>query len=287
MNRSAVSHSPRQLPSVTVLESWRWMAKTFGKGALMALTAPKPSNAAARPAHVPPPRVVDFDFSRIEGADTDVHAAWAKMQHDSPDLFWTPRNGGHWVVTRAALIEQVLLTPDIFSNTEVVLPRGAKPLWMLPIEADPPVHHQYRNVVAPWFTPKAVGKMREGVQALAISMIEDLQPRGSCEFVYDFAKRFPIAIFLQLVNLPMKDRDMLLEITETAVRSKSAVQIMKSFARMNNYIEGWMRRRRWLGGQLDLLAERVGAVAGLGRAAAAAQPRPAGGDDPAPRGAGG
>lgn len=236
--------SAHTLPPISTLESWRWMAGTFSKGAAMAIKAPKAGALAPRPAHVPAERVVDFDFTRIPGAEQDIHAAWLKVQRDSPDLFWTPRNTGHWVVTRAELIEKVILTPDVYSSAEVVLPRGAKPMVMLPIEADPPVHQHYRNLVAPWFTPKAVAKMREGVQTLAIEMIEELQPKGGCEFVYDFAKRFPIAIFLQLVNLPTRDRDMLLDITETAVRSKSALQIMKSFARLTNYIEYWMRQRR-------------------------------------------
>ena len=34
-------------------------------------------------------------------ADTDVHLAWRALQQAGPDIFWTPRNGGHWIATRA------------------------------------------------------------------------------------------------------------------------------------------------------------------------------------------
>lgn len=49
------------------------------------------------PAHVSPELVVDFDFLHPVGADADPYLALKRL-HDGPDIFWTPRNEGHWVV---------------------------------------------------------------------------------------------------------------------------------------------------------------------------------------------
>ena len=54
-----------------------------------------------RPSHVPADRVVDFDLYAPAGVRDDLHAAWKKLHAPGvPDIIWTPRNGGHWLVTR-------------------------------------------------------------------------------------------------------------------------------------------------------------------------------------------
>jgi cytochrome P450 len=200
---------------------------------------------------------VDFNFADFDGVERDVHAAW-RVLHEGPDIFWTPRNGGHWVATRAKLIEAILKDHDTFSSRSIAIPTGISPLEMLPIEADPPRHADFRSLLAPWFTPKAVNDMRGSVQQLTIELIEGFIARGQCEFVDEFAKRLPILIFLRLVDLPLADREKLLHWTETAVRSKNPLKKLWVFLRVNNYIEGWIIRRRKQPGN-DLFSAIVGA----------------------------
>ncbi|MDB5970645.1 MAG: cytochrome [Hydrocarboniphaga sp.] len=237
---ATITTKPRST-GAQLIESWQWTASQIGKGIWLALNAPR--EISSRPDHVPADRVVDFDFANMEGAEVDVHAAWKRL-HDGPSLFWTPRKGGHWVVTRAELIDVVLRDPETFSSNEVILPRGSKPLRLLPIEANPPDHQHYRALVMTWFTPKAVAAMKPGIHELTVEIIDAMLPNGRCEFISECAKRLPIAIFLKLVNLPMEDREKLLDWTETAVRSKNALHILSSFLKTNNYIEGWIRKRR-------------------------------------------
>jgi hypothetical protein len=62
--------------------------------------------------------IVDFDFyhpSGPPGVDTDPHLT-IKRLHAGPDIFWTPRNGGHWVVTRGADILRILADHVNFSS---------------------------------------------------------------------------------------------------------------------------------------------------------------------------
>lgn len=247
--------------AISRYESYRWMAGMVTKTAGKALLAPNPKRAVSRPSHVPIDRVVDCnmllqDFGCLESDQLEAHDAWVSLRDRSPDLFWTPRNGGHWVATRAHLIEQIAMTPELFSSAEVVIPRAVKAMQLLPLEADPPNHQHYRNLVAPWFTPKEVSKRRDDIRSLAVGLIEELRPRGECEFVADFAKRFPIGIFLQLVDLPSEDREFLLGIVERALHSKNSLRAASAFLEMSNYVEAWIRRRRLKPGD-DLLSALV------------------------------
>ena len=50
------------------------------------------------PAHVPADRVVDHDVFSVDAPDGDFAGAMVRLRHSGlPRLFWTPRNGGHWV----------------------------------------------------------------------------------------------------------------------------------------------------------------------------------------------
>ena len=103
---------------------------------------------APRPAHVPESLVRDFDFYDIEGSEVDVHAAYVVVQRANPDIFWTPRNGGHWVATRGEDIVHIQTNPDQFSSETITLPKLPEGTpRLIPIELDPPILGQYRRPV--------------------------------------------------------------------------------------------------------------------------------------------
>ena len=79
----------------------------------------------ARPAHVPAGLVMDFDLFDIPGGEDDVQLAMRAFQQNGPDIFWTPRNGGHWVVTRAEDIAIVQRDWERFSNQCYMIPKKA------------------------------------------------------------------------------------------------------------------------------------------------------------------
>ena len=88
------------------------------------------------PGHVPPALVVDFDyFNPPRLQELGLQLALKEVRDNSPRIFWTGRNGGHWVVTRAAQIEEVQTRFQDFSNTGISIPRSKMP--SLPLESDP------------------------------------------------------------------------------------------------------------------------------------------------------
>src|SRR5258705_3875332 len=55
------------------------------------------------PAHL----VFDVDIFNLPGAEDDVQLAWRRLQTDLPPIFWTPKNGGHWICTRSEDIKYI------------------------------------------------------------------------------------------------------------------------------------------------------------------------------------
>jgi cytochrome P450 len=212
---------------------------------------------APKPAHVPEALVVDFDFYDLEGSDDDVQGAYAAVQRKEPDIFWTPRNGGHWVATRGEDIIHMLRTPGAFSSRNIPLPPPpAGTPKMIPIELDPPIHAQYRRPLMQALTPGVVQHLEEDVRRVAIGQIEKLLPRGECEFIEDFAKILPIHVFMELVNLPKQDIPALLPIAEVSVRSPDAMKRQQAQLDMGAYLHKWVAERRANPGT-DLLTRLV------------------------------
>lgn len=125
------------------------------------------SDLAPTPAHVPAELVRDFDFCAPPGADRDVHLAWKQVQDNSPDIFWTPRNGGHWVATRARDIREIQTNFERFSQRVLTLPADRYEQNLLPVNVDPPVHGPYRKIIMPAFLPRALDKLDASVRQAA------------------------------------------------------------------------------------------------------------------------
>jgi cytochrome P450 len=196
------------------------------------------------PAHVPPDRVVDFDIYNPPGAADDYHLALKKL-HDAavPDIFWTPRNGGHWIATRGDDIYRIFKEYEHFSSRQLTVPLvDHAPLP--PIFFDPPEHTAYRALIAPAFMPQAISKLEEKARELAIELIEGFYPRGECEFVSEFAQHLPIGIFMDMVALPAQDRGYLLGLADKMVRPDSAAQKLEALGAIFAYLGVKIAERR-------------------------------------------
>jgi cytochrome P450 len=165
------------------------------------------------PDNVPAARVYDYDVYQPSAPGSDYFAGLARLKAEAPSLFWTRRNGGHWVATDTEVAREVLRDSDRFSSRALVVPRSNNPpgRGFVPIHLDPPEHTKYRDHLSLALSRKSVGEMQQGIREFCIELIEDLQPRGGCEFVADFAFHLPIRVFLRLVDLPEAHRLALLD----------------------------------------------------------------------------
>jgi len=197
---------------------------------------PNYARVAPRPG-IPAGHIVDFDYFRPEAEPgEDVYVALKRL-HDAPDVTWTPRNGGHWMVTRADDIRWVRATHEIFSHEEIMIPRGATSTKMPPVTADPPMLARYRAVLNPAFTPTRIGALAGQARDVAIELIERFKPLGRCEFVEDFARVMPVVVFLGIMDLPAERRAEFVTwggsgVTDQETRNRNAAAVASYLAGM-------------------------------------------------------
>jgi cytochrome P450 len=132
---------------------------------------------------------------------------------DAPPLFWTPRNGGHWIAIGYQEAFRILREPETFSSAlippeimslakDARLPAGERIPLMTPIMMDPPEHTRLRAPLQKTFSPRTVMGLKDKIKALAVSLVDAMLPLGAADFVAAVAEPLPVKIFLEMMGLP-------------------------------------------------------------------------------------
>ncbi len=173
------------------------------------------SPATPKPAHVPDAALYDFDMYLDPALLRDPHERVRQLLAQAPPVFWTPRNGGHWVVIGHQ--ENYLVSRDTVNFSSELIPaaHAAAMFAMLPpdmgrlplprpINLDPPSHTIYRAPLQAAFSPKAAMARRQEVRALADELIDAVIGQGHCDFISDIAEPLPVQVFLKMMGLPLE-----------------------------------------------------------------------------------
>lgn len=215
------------------------------------------------PSHIPRDVVIDWDVYNEPGFETDFHLTWKALQ-DRPGkgIFWTPRNGGHWILTKGSDLMRVYADFENYSSSILTVPREfGEGFRLRPTTLDPPEHRPFRKLINAALTPRIVRSMRSAVANITIDLIEQVRLRGHCDFVTEYADRLPIDVFMQLANLPPEDAAMLRPFAQQLVRpdgTLTAGQLMDVFA---DYVRPYVQARRANPGD-DVISAIVGDVDG-------------------------
>jgi cytochrome P450 len=187
---------------------------------------------------ISPELTIDFDFFGVKAINGDLHAGWKRL-HDGPEIFYTPRNGGHWVFTRAADIGAAWMDHERFSNAGVAMSREKREMQLFPGEADPPQHAHYRALLMPFFSQKSVQVLEAKTRELTRTLIAAFIARGRCEFQAEVARRMPIYTFLTMMELPLEHAAALLPAADWLTRDSDP----ESFLRAMNTMMGYLQER--------------------------------------------
>jgi len=198
---------------------------------------------APKPDHVPAELVVDYDLFGPVRAEDEYQTRMAHFLQSGPEIIWTPRNGGHWVFTRAEDIDRGQRDESLFSTRQISLPPVETPAPLVPLEADGAEHIAYRSVLQPVFAPQAIIGMTDAIRDLTIQLIDGFKDRGHCEFVSEFAAILPVAMFMKLADVPDSDRADLLAWAETIIHPKSEQDRHWGYGLLTAYIERLMIER--------------------------------------------
>jgi cytochrome P450 len=169
----------------------------------------------ARPAHVPESVFYEFDMFHDAELLENAHARILDLVKNAPPVFWTPRNGGHWMLIGHRANFEAARDPETFSSEMIphaqikqflsTLPAGTPRTPLpLPIALDPPLHGIYRGPLQGAFSPKAMSLLKDSIRALAIELIEKIKPLGRADFLAEVAEPMPVQVFLKMFGLPLE-----------------------------------------------------------------------------------
>jgi cytochrome P450 len=152
----------------------------------------------------------------------DMYAWFQKMRNTEP--VWLDEESKCWHVFRFADVNTVITDYARFSS-ERRLPDQRQPEHAEPVQAqpeaqgkrrrglgqtllqmDPPRHRQYRNLVSPSFTPRALGRMAERIAAITQELLDQVRPLGHIDFIPDFAYPLPTIVIAEMLGVPTADR---------------------------------------------------------------------------------
>lgn len=209
------------------------------------------------PPHVPASLYYDFDYVVAPvGLDEPHQELSRRLKAETPPIFYTPRNGGHWIVHKPALAVDMFRQPELFSShPDHNATRNWRPL-LLPIQADPPEHGEYRKVFGAFFAPGNMRRIEPDIRAQAVGLLDGIAPKGGCDFVADIGEIFPIGVFLGLVGAPASDRDQLLDYARMFTRSPDIEVRSKGIHGLARYISGLFDARRAAPGT-DIISKLV------------------------------
>ena len=191
---------------------------------------------------IAPELKLDFDYFAVQPIEGDLHAGWKRL-HEGPDIFYTSRNRGHWVFTRAEDIAAAWLDHQHFSNAGVAMSRDEREMQLYPGEADPPIHAAYRGLLQSFFSQKQVHAMEERMHSLTGNLIDGFLADGRCEFQSQMARKMPIYIFLHMMELPTEDAPGLLPAADLLTRDSDPQSFLQAMQAMMGYLQGKIAER--------------------------------------------
>ncbi len=125
-------------------------------------------------------------------------------------------DGGFWVLSRHEDVKAVSCAREGWSaweNGSIVSFEGGRiedsidMQRLLLLNMDPPHHTEVRGVINKGcFTPRAIGKLEDGLRERAHRIVAEAVARGEGNFVTDMAAELPLQALADVVGFPQEDR---------------------------------------------------------------------------------
>ena len=206
--------------------------------------------SAPVPVHVPPHLVQPYPLIFGEVTTEDPFKSMIPRIHEGPEvLYSTDFYPGHhpgWVFRRAKDLQHIYQDTEHCANKDFApFAKLIGDTWsQVPAETDPPMHGLYRAIINPLFAQIRMRELETRVRDIARDYIARFRNRGACEFMGEFAFRFPIAVFLELMNLPIARVDEFLSWEKKLLHSADLAEIADGTRSIRDYLLEVIEERR-------------------------------------------
>ena len=157
----------------------------------------------------------------------DPYPVYAELRAHAP--LYRNDEIGFWALSRHADVLAGLKDTEHFSNAHGVSlePSASHPgarATMSFLAMDPPEHTRMRALVSAGFTPRRSSALEPRIRELARAHLDRIAPRGSCDFIGEFAGKLPMDVISELLGVPEGDRDELRAWADTVVHREEGMR---------------------------------------------------------------
>jgi cytochrome P450 len=85
------------------------------------------------------------------------------------------------------------------------------------VSSDGDLHRDFRKAFNAMFLPRAIKQYEESGRKLVLEILDEVLPRGRCEFVTEVATRLPMTIAFDMMDIPRKDWPLMTDLVNRAM----------------------------------------------------------------------
>jgi len=129
-----------------------------------------------------------------------------------------------WMATKHRHAQRIHRDTVSFTATDGPLIQGVGVVGSAPtiINMDPPDLLKRRRVMSHAFTPKAIGKLEDGIHRRAAAMVERLLAAGGGDWIDDVADVLPMSVIGDIIGIPDDDRPEIFETLDRILKVASS-----------------------------------------------------------------
>ncbi|MGH3678355.1 MAG: cytochrome P450 [Mycobacterium sp.] len=128
-----------------------------------------------------------------------------------------------WMTTKHRHAQRIHRDTESFTAVDGPLIQGVGVVGSAPtiINMDPPDLTKRRRVMSHAFTPRAIGKLEDGIRARAASMIDRLLAAGGGDWIEDVADVLPMSVIGDIIGIPDEDRPEIFDTLDRILKANS------------------------------------------------------------------
>jgi cytochrome P450 len=128
-----------------------------------------------------------------------------------------------WMTTKHRHSQRIHRDTDSFTAVDGPLIQAIGVMTDFPtiIHMDPPELTKRRRVMSHAFTPKAIGKLEEGIRTRAAALIDSLLAEGGGDWIEDVADVLPMTVIGDIIGIPDEDRPDIFDTLDQILKANS------------------------------------------------------------------
>jgi len=196
------------------------------------------------------------------------HYALLDAEREASPCYWNDSTAaGFWMVTRYEDVLRCFQDAPAFTNKVTSALNPVRGIDILPQMLDGEPHAALRRVLNRYFAPAVVRRIEPFALARCRELIGELRPAGGCDFVAEFAIRYPTDVFLHLMGLPVADGEFFVGWVEqifAGIFGGDHAAAQEASGRLRDYFARVVaeRRRSPIDPDVDLISRLLAARAG-------------------------